>query len=261
MEENIVADNKTDCNFKESIIKIIEIRMSSLDARRKIEKLASITDDFEHNKGRNLFARHAELTSGKYDINMLCEMMLNMAEGRMVSHEILHMEDLEAFITLILETTPQQETPIKGREDFKHRCLTIQDLTKELMSNYSEMEAAALQKDYFQICLNKALLEIERLDNEKKKLKGELADLPMMVENQVLMNLIEIAKNKSLQTRQGIKSLLQDYFNKKPISKISLDFREELATLDNERPQPKTVNVNGGGTYNDIHDNKEVITK
>ena len=90
----------------------------------------------------------------------------------------------------------------------------------------------------------------------------ELSDKPKEVEERVLKNLIEIAKNKSLSTRQGIKSLLLDYMSKNNISISSSDFQEKLATLDDEMTEPKTsVTVNAGGNYNDIHDNSTVNQK
>ncbi len=190
-------------------------------------------------------------------MKLLCDTMIDMAEDRMIAHDVLIMDEFRDFVEHFQEINQAQEIPAKGKDDFIGRCVSIQNLVKELMSRYSEMEAASQQRNYYRGCLVRALGKIEQLDNEKRNLEWELADKPKEIEEQVLMNLIEISKNKPIQTRQGIKSLLQDYVNKSPIPKGSSGFLKELAALDNVHPQPKNVTINGG-IYNDIHDNNEV---
>ena len=255
MEEKTLENNSPNHYFEERIAHIHNTRKSGENAKHKIESLVSIADDFHPGDERHL--SHECLDSGIYDMKLLCDTMINMAEDKMIAHDVLIMDEFRDFVEHFREITQAQEIPAKGKNDFNRRCMAIQDLVKELVSKYSEMEAASQQRDYYRDCLERALGKIEQLDNEKRNLEWELADKPKEIEEQVLMNLIEIAKNKSLQTRQGIKSLLQDYVNNSSISKGSPGFHEELASLDDEHPQPKNVTMNGG-IYNDIHDNREV---
>lgn len=258
MEEKNTKREESNTYFEERIAHIHNIRKSGQNEKNKIESLVSIAADFHPGEEREF--SHKCIVSGIYDTKLLCDTMIDMAEDRMIAHDDLIMDEFHDFVEHFREITQAQDIPAKGKDDFNRRCMAIQDLVKELMSKYSEMEEDSQQKDYYRGCLVRALGKIEQLDNEKRKLEWELADKPKEIEEQVLMNLIEIAKNKPIQTRQGIKSLLQDYVNKSPIPKGPLGFHEELASLDDEHPQPKVVTVNGG-VYNEIHDNKNVKLK
>lgn len=255
MEEKALGNNSPNSYFEERIAHIHSIRKSGHNAKHKIENLVSIADDFHPGEERYLLRECID--SDIYDMKLLSDTMIDMAEDRMIAHDVLIMDEFRDFIEHFRKITQAQKIPAKNKDDFSRRCMAIQDLVKELMSKYSEMETASQQRDYYRGCLVRALNMIEQLDNEKRNLELELADNSREIEEQVLMNLIEIAKNKSLQTRQGIKSLLQDYVNKSPILKGSSGFHEELASLDDEHPQPKNVTMNGG-IYNDIHDNEKV---
>lgn len=255
MEDKKKDKKESNSYFEDRIAHIHNIRKSGYNAKNKIENLVSIADDYQHG-GNHFFFRECD---GIYDLQLLCDSMIMMAEERMVAHEVMIMDEFSDFVELFRKSTQAQNNMEEEKSDFSDRCIAIQNQFKELMSKYSKIDEISRQRNYYKDCLQRALGLLDKLENEKRNLEWELDDKSKEVEARVLMGLIEIANNKPLSTRQGLKSLLQDYVSKNNVAIGSSDFHKELSALDDERPEPKMVTVQG--SYNDIHDNGTVNQK
>lgn len=251
MKEERIEKKESNPYFEERIKHIQQLRSSGLSAKNIIKSLVSIADDFNTEDANSLPLKNI------YDLQLLCDTMMDIAEKRMSTHEIMIFEEFTDFIELFREKTIMQKSQAEEQPDFIKIFEEIERNVGKLKSKFFEMEKAVQKKDYYQHCLENALCTLEQLDQEKRNLELELSDKPKEVEERVLKNLIEIAKNKSLSTRQGIKSLLLDYMSKNNISISSSDFQEKLATLDDELAEPKTV-VNGDYVSGNKHVGNEV---
>lgn len=257
MEDKITKKEESSTYFEERIAYIHKVHMSGDVAKKKIESLISIADDYQPSNNRSFHLKIDDV----YDLQMLCDTMINMAMDRMLAHEVMNMDEFRDFVECFQKNTQSHNKPTGGTSDFTNRCMAIQNQIKELMSKYSTIEKDLQKKDYYYECFLRSVRSIDQLDKEKRNLEREMSDKQRKTEERVLMCLIEIAKNKPLSTRQGLKSLLQDYVNKNKVSISSSDFPQKLSALDDEQPDPKVVNVNNGGQYNDIHDNTTVNQK
>lgn len=249
MEDRKKDKKESNTYFEDRIAHIHNIRKSGYNAKNKIENLVSIADDYQHG-GNQFFFR--ECGDGIYDLQLLCDSMIMMAEERMIAHEVMIMDEFSNFVELFKRNTQTQKNTKEEKSDFTDRCTAIQNQVKELISKASKIDEMSRLKNYYHNCLLRALGSVEQLDKEKRNLEWELADKSKEVEERVLMNLIEIANNKPLSTRQGLKSLLQDYMSKNNVAIGSSDFHKGLAALDDERTNLEMV-VNG-----DIVQNKHV---
>jgi hypothetical protein len=257
MEDKRTKKEESSTYFEERIAHIHEIRMSGDSVINKINSLISIADDYNNKSNRSF---HLE-SDGIYDLTLLCDTMINMAESQMLAHEVMVMGEFHDFVERFRKNTQAQNYPSAVAPGFTIGCRALKDQIDALMSKYSTIEKDLQQKDHYYECLVRALCSIEQIDKEKRNLEHEMSNKQKKTEERVLMSLIEIAKNKPLSTRQGLKSLLQDYVNKNKVSISSSDFPQKLSALDDEQPDPKVVNVSNGGQYNDIHDNTTVNQK
>ena len=237
MEKNKTEKKETDTYFEERIAKIHEIRTNRQSVENKIVSLVSIADDFELEKERLIWLKCKRI----HDLQLLFDTMINMAEDRVIEHKRIVMDDFLSLINSFQKITQTQNNPAEEKYVLTDSCEEILKHVKELRSTCSEVETKLQRANHNEKILVSALNELERYDKDNKDLMRELKNKPKEVEERVLMNLIEIAKNKPLSTRQGLKSLLQDYVSKNNVTIGLSNFQQELAALDDERPEIKAV--------------------
>ena len=117
MEEKTLENNSPNRYFEERIAHIHNIRKSGQNAKHKIESLVSIADDFQPEEERYLLREY--LDSGIYDIKLLCDTMIDMAEDKMIAHDVLIMDELHDIVEHFRKITQAQEIPSKGQGRFQ----------------------------------------------------------------------------------------------------------------------------------------------
>jgi len=250
IEEKTSKNKESNRYFDERIAYIDKIRKSSSGAIKKIGDLASIAEDY-FSEDHSLVDKCKEHAKYGFDMNLLFDTLLSIAEDKMNSHEVLVMDDFHDFVKHFVKIISPIENPVEvkvqGTVDPNNFSETMQPLLHELM--VAGTKATTQQRDYYRKWLIRALVKIEQLESLIMDIEWASDDKPKEVEEQMLRIFIEIAKKKPFTTRQGIKNLLQDYVIDM-VARPSKELIKELAALDNERPQPQVLN--NYGEYNAV---------
>ena len=134
--------------------------------------------------------------------------------------------------------------------------LKMMDVTDEIMAERDRWreEAEQLREQLQEAGEREAKLEMQL--KEMQKLSASVAGKASQDELlKALSTFVKKSKQKRLEKRVAVKEMVLELANAN-----SIVFPEDVATLldalDDERPEPKVVNVSGN--YNDIHDNREI---
>ena len=150
----------------------------------------------------------------------------------------------------------------REREEFEEKVadlnnfLKMMDVTDEILAERDRLqqEAEALREQLQESNEREAKLEMQL--KEMQKLSASVAGKASQDELlKALSTFVKKSKQKRLEKRVAVKEMVLELANAN-----SIVFPEDVATLldalDDERPEPKVVNVSGN--YNDIHDNREI---
>ena len=134
--------------------------------------------------------------------------------------------------------------------------LKMMEVTDEILAERDRLqqEAEALREQLQESNEREAKLEMQL--KEMQKLSASVAGKASQDELlKALSTFVKKSKQKRLEKRVAVKEMVLELANAN-----SIVFPEDVATLldalDDERPEPKVVNVSGN--YNDIHDNREI---
>ena len=137
-----------------------------------------------------------------------------------------------------------------------NNVLKMMDITDEILAERDRWreEAEALREQLQEAGEREAKLEMQL--KEMQKLSASVAGKASQDELlKALSTFVKKSKQKRLEKRVAVKEMVLELANAN-----SIVFPEDVATLldalDDERPEPKVVNVSGN--YNDIHDNREI---
>jgi chromosome segregation ATPase len=137
-----------------------------------------------------------------------------------------------------------------------NNVLKMMEVTDEIMAERDrwQQEAEALREQLQEAGEREARLEMQL--KEMQKLSASVAGKASQDEVlKALSTFVKKSKQKRLEKRVAVKEMVLELANAN-----SIVFPEDVATLldalDDERPEPKVVNVSGN--YNDIHDNREI---
>ncbi len=134
--------------------------------------------------------------------------------------------------------------------------LKMMEVTDEILAERDrvQQEVEALREQLQESNEREAKLEMQL--KEMQKLSASVAGKASQDEVlKALSTFVKKSKQKRLEKRVAVKEMVLELANAN-----SIVFPEDVATLldalDDERPEPKVVNVSGN--YNDIHDNREI---
>ena len=134
--------------------------------------------------------------------------------------------------------------------------LKMMDITDEILAERDrwQQEVEALREQLQESNEREAKLEMQL--KEMQKLSASVAGKASQDELlKALSTFVKKSKQKRLDKRVAVKEMVLELANANGIT-FPTDVATLLDALDDERPEPKVVNVSGN--YNDIHDNREI---
>lgn len=162
----------------------------------------------------------------------------------------------------VLEEQLKEER--EQREEHARLDEKLMDLTEQ---NAALTAQIAVQKEVFEKN-NRQLVDEKR---QREELEMKLAELNKLSAGmakkaseeamlKVLRTYANTSKRKTVDKRTFAKTAILELANVNGLV-LPDDLAATVESLDDEQPDPKVVNVNNGGQYNDIHDNTTVNQK
>lgn len=137
--------------------------------------------------------------------------------------------------------------------------MKMMDVADEILSERDRWQEEAEMLHAQLLESNDRVAKLEMQLNEMQKLSASMAGKASQDElRKVLTTFIKKSRHKRLEKRVAVKEMVLELANANGIV-FPEDVAAMLDALDDERPEPKVVNVSGN--YNDIHDNGTVGLK